>query len=85
MRFILDGASNNAQATFSEARRSHQEEIHIISVGVGNNMNMQELENMASHPVQSNVLLVENFNALTRIMDVIKEAICNSESVINNL
>ena len=49
-----------------------------MSVGVGNNLNMRELEVIASAPVETNVVRATAFNTLDDSADDLINAICNS-------
>ncbi len=51
----------------------------MISIGIGDWLNMFEIEAMASYPSDKNMFQVENFNAINDIVETIKEAICDSK------
>ena len=70
---ITDGQSNNAPATIDAAMNLHNEEITVFSVGVGDNVNNEELDAIASDPSYVSTLTgfsVSQFDALqTTIMN----------------
>lgn len=76
---ITDGESNEQDETLTEARLIRQEGIHVISVGIGNWLDIHELEAMASYPYQQNMFHVENFQAIDSIVTPIRDAVCDSE------
>ncbi len=53
--------------------------IHIVSVGIGNWLDLYELEMMASYPTERNMIRVQNFDSLNTIVDTIRDAACDSK------
>ncbi len=83
----LDGKSNNKPNTLSQAASLHSAGVHVISVGVGDNLDMDELNEMASEPKTDNLLLVENYAALpdkvTHIMQQFNKVLCAGKYTLN--
>ncbi len=59
--------------------------IHIISVGIGNWLDLYELEMMASYPSSQNMIRVQNFDSLNSIVDTIRDAACDSKLILMTL
>ena len=60
---ITDGRSNvNQSETIPSARRLHNDSVIVFGVGVGNNINLNEVRAIASAP--EFVLLLSSFNAM---------------------
>ena len=76
---ITDGESNDGPETLIQAKLAKEEGIHIISVGVGNWIDRYELEIMASHPFEINMIHVDSFDALSTIVYVLRDALCDSK------
>lgn len=57
--FILtDGASNDRGYTLQIAKVAKNQGISIFSIGVGSNLDIIELEGMASDPISEHVLML---------------------------
>lgn len=50
-----------------------------MSVGIGDWLDLYELEMMASYPTETNMIRVRDFDSLNTIVDTIKDAACDSE------
>ena len=61
--------------TGAEANITKQAGIRIISIGVGSGYDLDELNGMASDPISHNVFTVQDFEALTSILTIIRETI----------
>ena len=73
---ITDGVSNiNARRTVPEAEQARADGIHIYSIGIGLT-DTQELDAMASRPVEDNRYSVQDFNQLRSLRDDIFHALC---------
>lgn len=75
----LAGKSNVRDQTLAEAVAARKAGIHIVAIGVGPSIEVTELNGMASDPDSSNVYVVKDFYALTRIMVDLLNGICNSK------
>lgn len=72
--------SNDFTATWREARQARADDIEMVAVGVGNNLNMLELETIASSSGDgaSNILHVDGFATLDPTVTAAVDMICNS-------
>jgi len=75
---FTDGGSNDKQATQDEAFLLRKSGVTIIVIGIGNWIDMMELNNMASFPYQSNRLLI-SFTNLSSIQNIVRDSACNGE------
>ncbi|KAL3856121.1 hypothetical protein ACJMK2_015314 [Sinanodonta woodiana] len=71
---ITDGSSENPQATLEQAKMAKEEGIRIFSVGVGNNIFVEELKQIASS--EKKYYPVPDFNALRSIEADVRAMIC---------
>lgn len=71
---LTDGASADTIATKAQADMLKQEGVDIIAVGVGENVNTEELNDMASG--SNHVFTVSDFSVLNTIREDIKKAAC---------
>ena len=76
---ITDGASSDPERTMREAVALKTAGVHVISVGIGNWLNVFELKAIASYPVDQNVLFVDNYNSINSIQNTIKDMVCDSK------
>jgi len=49
----------------------------VIALGIGSAVYTDELNNIASEPRDSNVILLEDFRSLTDVEQQLRNAICN--------
>jgi Mg-chelatase subunit ChlD len=75
---LTDGESSNRSATIEEAKAAKQAGIHLISLGIGDWLDMHELYAMASYPTTKNMIQVKNFNQLTQVTELIRDAVCDN-------
>ena len=59
---VTDGRSNSPSATIAAAKRVHASNILTYAVGVGSNLNMDELNAIATDPDSQYVRLLSAFN-----------------------
>ena len=75
---ITDGRStrgiNSLRAPVKQLKDSS---INFVSIGVGSKINRQELQIMASDPVNSHVFYVSNMNQLQTLVGTITTASCS--------
>ena len=73
-----DGASNiDETETLPQAIAARVEGVHIITVGVGSDLSMPELQGMTSDPYQENLFTVESFNNLKGLVPEVIGATCD--------
>jgi collagen type VI alpha len=71
---ITDGQSQDKAATLAAAQALHGTNVNVFAIGVGNSLDHQELNAIASKP--ANVFTVDNFDALTNIEGSLKRTAC---------
>ena len=76
---MFDFRSNDFDATWQAAISAREAFIHMLAVGIGNNLNQDELEGIASYPVDNNVIRLNNFMSLGDGVDELLDSICNSK------
>ena len=54
-------------------------DIDLVAVGIGNNVNRSELIAIASDPVNRNVHVASNFDSFDSLLDGVHDSICNRE------
>ncbi|ELT89682.1 hypothetical protein CAPTEDRAFT_104247, partial [Capitella teleta] len=78
---MTDGGSNDKLATFSEATKA-KTRATLITMGLGNWVDTFELKALASDSYKQNLILVERWNQLDSFIDVLRDMLCNSRSII---
>lgn len=80
---VTDGISNDRNATIGQAILTRNAGISIITVGVGvgDQIDPNELEGIASYPTTSNFIPVENENSFMRIVPTLVQALCTNQNV----
>lgn len=76
---ITDGRSDNATLSALEAYKVKAEGVHLFAVGVGRNLDMEELKTLASEPTDHYTFLVDNYHGLERIKDLLAIKTCAGE------
>ena len=76
---ITDGRSNDRSATILAASNARKQDMTLITVGVGPNLDHSELLAVASYPSGKNYFKSNNFNTLDNLASNLISAICNGE------
>lgn len=71
---LTDGASADTNLTLQQAKLLKTQNIDILAVGIGSNINKAELDGMGSD--SSHVFTVSSFDALKTVRTDIKKAAC---------
>ena len=80
MLLVTDGSSDNGRETIKEARAARDANIQILVSIVGDWVNMQEINAIASYPVSKNKFEMQYFRSLDRTFaHKIYRRVCNSE------
>jgi len=82
MIIITDGASNDRSYTVQQAGFTKKSGIQIISIGVGNGLNLEELRLMSDG--DKNVLLINDFSVLAAYLENLNAGVCSQNSPIEN-
>ena len=75
---LTDGQSNTGQVS-GPARQLKNSGVVIFSVGIGQSLSMQELQSMASDPVDQHVTTLNNFTELERQAEHMSSQTCNGK------
>lgn len=79
---ITDGSSSNSGEVAIQADNARLDNIGLISVGVGPNMNTAELQSIADDPDASHMFTVSDFNELHTITSSLIDAMCTGVTLI---
>ena len=71
---ITDGVSDDTVETLKQAKKIKERGISMISIGIGKEVNMKELKELATIP--NNQYLVENFDSVLKIINSISTKTC---------
>lgn len=78
---FTDGKANiNAEDTIPQAIDTRISGIHIIAIGVGNDVDQFELRGIASDPVEANVFTVEFFGQLPELRLPLVSSMCDDNN-----
>ena len=75
---LTDGQSNSRVNTVNQANLAKGGGISMVSVGIGTNLDMAEIEGMASDPISKNVILTD-FDALVTAINLLANVICTGQ------
>ncbi|OAF67831.1 Cochlin [Intoshia linei] len=86
---ITDGIPDDLKKTLYETIRLKSENIHMISIGIGQDINTYVMYALSSYPENMNSIYSPFFNTLAEERDKIRNLICNNvdecmDSCINN-
>ena len=76
---LTDGNSNDFAQTLLQARLAREQGITLITVGINDWINMDELREIASDPDDLNVFQIDKFDQITRLRNDIKAILCDRE------
>ena len=79
---ITDGEATDKTKTEAAAMAAKNNGITLFTVGIGSQINTQELNKIASSPTQEHVFLVTEFNKLLSIVSTVAEGTCGGEPII---
>ncbi|XP_071096333.1 uncharacterized protein [Haliotis cracherodii] len=71
---ITDGKSHDVNLTLREARKAQQDNIDIYTIGVGYDVDVEELKSIASS--DKNVHTVSDYMTLVNLKDLLQKRIC---------
>lgn len=75
---LTDGNSNiNADDTIQKAIDSRASGIHIIVIGIGDQLNSIEMNGIASDPTPETVFFATSYRDLPEIVDELVNAVCD--------
>ena len=76
---ITNGRSNLPLDTWSEAIAVRRQNIDLVAIGVGGNIDNSELRAIASDPVDNNILIASSFDNLNSLLGKVRASICKSK------
>lgn len=79
---ITDGRSYQTQITAREAQKAREKGIHIFAIGVGYRVDENELRSIASKPSGEYMFMVDNFDSLDRIKELLAIKTCTGKNII---
>lgn len=74
--FMTDGESNGRDIT-QPVLDIRQTNINVFSVGIGKNIDVKELEFIASSPAEQHVFLLDSFNDIAGFVDRLSAVSCD--------
>jgi len=82
---ITDGSSNDQAGSIDEAAFAKLSLIRIIGLGIGNWLNMYELQNVVTAPYLHNSIAVPNYSSLTlQLRDDLHNLICSNSNACSS-
>jgi len=69
---LTDTQSKAPNETVLAAARARDTDITMITVGIGNNLNLDELAEIASEPICQHLVLLNNFTEIDNLKDLIR-------------
>jgi len=76
---ITDGASTDPKKTVVSAMRTHDADITVFAIGVGKDLNIAELEIIASSPTCLYVALLQGFTEFESLKYIIEQKTCDGQ------
>lgn len=77
---LTDGASTNGYKSLKVPLQNLKESyVNIFAIGIGQNINKQELELMATGPVNEHVFYVADMEELQTLLTALGESACKSK------
>ncbi|CAF2402720.1 unnamed protein product [Rotaria sp. Silwood2] len=81
---ITDGASNNQSATIQAASVLKENDIILISVGVGSGPSLTELHAICTPPASENYFAISNYQALDKKLNQFTSRSCSEPATISS-
>ncbi|UJR07957.1 hypothetical protein I4U23_012236 [Adineta vaga] len=79
---VTDGESNNQSETIRAANELKRQDITLVSVGVGNAPNREELLGICSLPIDENYFAISDYQALLQKLNQFKSKTCSEPVII---
>ena len=78
---LTDGRSRDEKASWAQSVLARKAKIHIVSVAIGRDVNIEELKAISSAPsdVGKNVIKAASFDQLSNYRDQLSKALCYSK------
>lgn len=78
---MTDGKSNDPDSTLRQALNCRAKGIHIAAMGIGEDVDVNELSRIVTEPADKNLIKVTDFNSLTLFQTQLLNSLCNSKYV----
>ena len=76
---LTDGQSEDTQETMREAKLAHKQGIYLFVIGIGDQIDRQELRAIASDPVEDFMFEIDHFDALSSLKSILAIETCNGK------
>ena len=76
---LTDGQSEDMDKTIREAKLAHKQGIYLFTVGIGDQIDRQELKVIASEPTEGFMLEISDFDALSSINSILAIKTCTGK------
>jgi collagen type VI alpha len=73
---LTDGMSSDSKLTLEESKILKQRGTYLFAIGIGDQVDTQELEDLSSYPRQDFVFLMEDFQVLSAIKNLLAIKTC---------
>ena len=80
---LTDGLSYDPAMTAKEATKARAEGLHLFAVGIGDQVDVNELTDIASEPAEYYRFMVEGFAALKKIKSLLALKTCSGETKLH--
>lgn len=78
---MTDGKSQSPDATLRQALDCRAKGIHISAMGIGEDIDADELTRIVTEPASDNFIRVADFNSLTLFQAALLNSLCNSKCI----
>ena len=79
---LTDGESTDPPQTIEEAMKVHDSEITVFAIGVGKELNMEELTAIASEPTCMHLILLDDFEEVESLSYTIQDRTCDAPIIV---
>ena len=79
---LTDGMSSDTNLALEESRILKRRGTYLFAIGIGDQVDTQELEDLSSYPRQDFVYLMENFQVLSAIQNLLAIKACKGNSSV---
>eukprot|EP00041_Stephanoeca_diplocostata_P010015 m.158825 g.158825 ORF g.158825 m.158825 type:complete len:142 (+) comp17985_c0_seq1:1143-1568(+) len=80
---LTDGRSSSGYEPYTEAALLHAQGINVFSIGVGQGVEVAELEAMASLPTETHLYMLNSFQDFSTIVDSMSSTTCNEAAAVS--
>ena len=78
---LTDGQSEDMEETIREAKLAHKQGIYLFAVGIGDQIDRQELRTIASTPSEDFMFEIDHFEALSSIKSILTIETCTGKYI----